>query len=168
MERVKLIQEQIDYLRSQVEELIVRRARLIEDKKAYNEGLCGIVVGASQQDHYDYDLELMLQASRVYLKEYTDVLSRCELLEPSTSDTIEIGSTFKLLFEGVEEELTLLDTISYLPFKQDNFISKDSILGKMLLGATVGDRIDYQVNKKPFVVMVTEIVNKSHTMSKED
>lgn len=156
MERVKLVQVQVDYIKEMIVTLSDRLDQYREENKLNYEGRT-VTTGASTENFAHSLKEDIVMVKKEIIK-LTDVLANHELVEEPDSDVIEIGSRFKVLFDGEEEEFIFLETAEYLPNYQDNFVSKDSILGRMLLGATVGDRIEYKVNKQPHVAVITQLV----------
>ena len=92
------------------------------------------------------------------IRELRDILQNCEIIEhESGSHIIKIGSVVRLYDEELEEEeeYTIVDKIQANPLEFK--LSYESPVGKLLLGKSVGERIEVELNNGVIHYKVLEV-----------
>ena len=142
---MKLVAEQIKYLRERREELVSRKnafTRYLSNsrEKESMEGF-GTPVYTDYAEHDEYGRYLQ------EIKQIDETLRNAEIVVDRNFDQIDVGTAFYAQFEGDEEKerITLVDKgITATSLYQ--FVSLDSDFGKAILGKIDGDKVEYTVS----------------------
>ena len=139
---MKLIPEQIKYLREREKELSERREKYL--KYCTNrDGVCIDNVGMPHFADYQADAEYYRDYNE--LKTIRSVLNSGEFLVDRDFDKIDIGTAFTVRFDDTDElDRVLLVDSSNLGFSI-NFVSVDSDFGNAVFGKEPGDNVSYVV-----------------------
>lgn len=88
--------------------------------------------------------------------EIKDILSNFEIVKHSLKDTVSVGTTVKVGFEGYVEKFMIVSALEADPL--NNKISDESPVGRSLVGAKVGDKVlvDMGGIKKAFRILGIE------------
>jgi transcription elongation factor GreA len=76
------------------------------------------------------------------IAEIEDIIRNAELIQPSDSDSVDIGSTVRVAIDGKEYSYTIVGSNEANP--REGKISNESLVGRSLLGRKKGDKVDVQ------------------------
>lgn len=156
--QVENLQKMCDENFSKLRKLNIIKTEDLNDKKAAS--------GREMNLGVDSSLLGILTVTIKNYKEAKEKLENYEIVEPSNSDIIELGSTFEVQmnYDGFEENeiFTLVET--HIPNDDKSFISVDSPLGKAVVGAKAGEEISYTVEQRRITGTVTDIIKEQKTL----
>ncbi len=138
MEKIKITREGLAKVNEELDNLVKNeRPRIVNRIKEARE------LGDLSEnfDYHDAKREQGVVESRIAELKY--ILENAEITEATDSDTVQIGSKIKIFIEsmGSEMEYTIVG-----PAESDiaaGKISCDSPMGEALIGARVGDKIEF-------------------------
>lgn len=91
------------------------------------------------------------------IRHLTALLERSEIVEGGTSDKVTAGSIVTICYEGEDdEERCLIGSIEEQGHDADMVVSPGSPLGGALMGATVGDIVEFEA---PNGILKVEVVD---------
>lgn len=149
---MKLVAEQIQYLRN--------RKRELEDKKEEYLRYCQSRETTGLENiglpHFsDYQEELDNSNKRRELQEIESLLSKSEFVTERNFDVIDVGTAFYVRFGDDEPERTMLVDVGTGYKDVEIYSSLDSDFGKAVLGKKAGDEVTYQVTATGRSVTIT-------------
>lgn len=155
---MKLVAEQIEYLRKRKKELEGRK----EAYQRYCQSREKSDFDAIETSPLvDFQEEMANSNNREELHEIEDMLGKSEFVIDRNYDVIDIGTAFYATFEGMRErERTMIvDHITSTSFQNMLFASIDSDFGSAVLGHKAGDTISYyvQANGRKITIQIDSI-----------
>lgn len=140
---MKLIPEQIKYLRARKQELENKKREYLEYCENRETG--GLdTIGAP---HYlDFQEEANMNNARTELKEIEEYLATAEFVSDRNTDQIDIGTLFYVDFGDDDIDKTMLVDKSISAMGSFIYSSVESDLGKAVLGKKEGDIVTYEVS----------------------
>lgn len=153
---MKLVAEQIAYLRKRKKELESRKEAYQRYCKG-RESCCIDELGNPRG--VDFQEEMSNNKNRKELQEIEHALRHSEFVVERNFECIDIGTAFYVSFEGVEEKerTMVIDQKTYTPTVL--FATTESDFGKAVLGHKDGDEVTYTVqsNGRKMKVRIEEI-----------
>lgn len=148
---MKLVAEQIKYLRERKKELEDKRKDYKEylqtrDRTGYDD------IGLPQFGNFASDMEY-----RSYFKELEEIertLESSEFLTERNFDFIDIGTLFTVTFEGMDTEDILL-VEKGIASHETRMVSIESDLGKAVIGHKPGESLTYKVGATGRTISIT-------------
>lgn len=157
----KLLSEQVENLNNQIAMNNKKLLNLTSIKNQQSDDMGNEMFDSTNARSLDTSLLGSLHIAKKSMLAANEQLSNYEILEPNTSDIIGLGSTFEINMvydDGFEDTETLtLVQIRNIGDSAD-YISIDSPLGKAVVGAEVGQEIEYMVEKRLFRGSITKII----------
>ena len=152
---MKITTEQLYYIREKAKKL---QNQIKDYKKTLGFRECFAVNESAQLVSEDSIADREYQEIRAEYREILNILSTATLIKERNTEKIDIGTKFGIIFDGEDEEETLmlvenLTGVSY----QLGFISEKSLIGQSLIGKKEGDVFEYQVNSSKIKGQVTTI-----------
>ncbi len=140
---MKLIAEQVKYLRERKEELLQKKR---EFKKYLSESRERDTMDESTSLYTDYHENQNYRRVLYEIYKIDEALLNCEIVTDRNFDMIDIGTSFYATFAGDEEKerITLVDT-GIVASHNCGFVSLDSDFGKAVYGKKDGDDVTYTV-----------------------
>ena len=141
---MKLIAEQVKYLRERKEELLQKKR---EFTRYLSESRERDTMDESTFVYNDYHENQNFRRALKEIDTIDEALQNCEIVTDRNFDTIDIGTAFYATFAGDEEKerITLVDT-GIVANHNCGFVSLDSDFGKAVYGKKDGDTVSYTVN----------------------
>jgi len=132
-DKIYLTQEGFEKLEKELKNLIsVKRPQVIERIAQARQA-------TSSPDNLELDTAIQEQSFvEGRISDLTEILKRAQIISPKIGQkVVSLGSTVVVEVEGEKDEFTLVGSLEADPSK--GLISNESIVGKALLGAKVGD-----------------------------
>lgn len=157
---MKLIAEQVRYLREKKEELL--RKRLEYTNYCINrDQVASDWLGVSPMT--DYQEESHMSKSIGELHEIDNLLKNSEYVIDRDLDQVEVGTRFSVLFDDDVKESIILTEANPFASVDAGFVSLESDLGKAVVGKKKGDKVCYFVQSTGRELSVT--IDDIDTMS---
>lgn len=162
MEKYRLLPIQVESLKKQYNEIIGKLVELNVLKKEEFADLKA-ASGAELNTGLDSSFLNSLQRASGAFHDVRNKLKYHEILEPSNSDTIELGSSFEATIDYGDEVGTEVFTLVQIINAGDNFnfISASSPLGEAVLGKNSGDEFQYSVNQNHLKGKINSIIKEN-------
>ena len=141
---MKLIAEQVKYLRERKEELLQKKN---EFKRYLRENREKDTMDGSTLLYTDYHENQNYRRVLNEIESINEALQNCEIVTDRNFDMIDVGTSFYATFAGDDEKerITLVDT-GIVANHNCGFVSLDSDFGKAVYGKKDGDLVTYTVN----------------------
>lgn len=149
---MKLVAEQIEYLRKRRKELESKKREYL----LYCQSRDSIGFDKIGLPHYsDYQAEMENSQKRKEIEEIDSLLSNAEFVRERNFDCIDVGTGFYVRFDGEDSERAMLVDVGSGYQGREFFTSLDSDFGKAVLGHKPGDVVTYKVQATGRMITVT-------------
>jgi transcription elongation GreA/GreB family factor len=162
---MKLLKEQVKYLTDELKHIEEERKQLIKGKEDIHP-----IINEGQTTDINYENIIRIGEIVRRKEEIRELLEDSTIINPSTSKSIKIGSTFTAFIsfnEKDSEELTytlIEKRVSREPL--NDYVSLDSPLGKAVLDKKIGEYFTYPIGNNLVSGTIEEV--KHSTKNKAD
>lgn len=138
---MKLIAEQVRYLREKKQELLRKRNEYANYCKN-RESIASDWIGSSPMIDIQEDTHMSRALGELH--QIDEMLSHSDIIVDRKLDQVDVGTRFSVIFEDNEKEDIILTEPNSLT-SNCGFVSLESELGKAVVGHKKGDKISYTV-----------------------